>query len=61
MEKNLQGALNIKSDLAYLKRNQTEILKLKKLQIMKIKNTTDVCNRFDSSSESISELENRLE
>lgn len=54
--------LNIKSNLAYLKRNQIEILKLKKLLITKIKNTADACNsRFDTSTERICELENRSE
>ena len=54
--------LNIKSNLAYLKRNQREILKLKKLLIRKIKNTADVCNsRSDRGTERICELENRSE
>lgn len=47
---------------AFLKRKQLEILKVKKLLITKIKNTTDVCNsRFDTGAERICELENRTE
>lgn len=54
--------LSIKSNLVYLKRNQIEFLKLKKLLITKIKNTADVCNsRFDTGTERICELENRSE